>query len=140
MTNIEVGAILGEFARKTDSSILTQSNCVNIVMTKIRADSSHPFNVKLDSFKVPGATKDDAAQQLFERPELLSKKFYVVSLAGGRRAASPSTMLLSLEKVTPREVLNAIVATDGNSYWSLFVEDGQRYFSFGRRAKARDAN
>jgi hypothetical protein len=134
LQNVKLQEILNEFTQRSNSEWYPGNNAINIIDRTNVSNPQYAMNSVLASFQATEKSKMEVAQELFTRQEILKRRFYVVFVEARRTGVVEKSISLSLSKITPRHVLNAIVAADGQSYWAIYTQEGAHYFSFGKRS------
>ena len=135
--DIKVIDVLTKVGEQTASTWLEIDGCINFIDQSRKSDPDsayHILNMKIPSFSVSEISRSDAAMTLFARPEILEKKFYIISIDSSKVGLDDRPMSLAASNKTVRVILNDIVKADGNSFWILFRnEKSWNLFSISRR-------
>ena len=129
--------VLTKVGEQTASTWLEIDGCINFIDQSRKSDpdsSYHILNMKIPSFSVSEVSRHKAAMKLFAQPEILERKFYIISAGTFKVGFDDRPMSLAVSDKTAREILNDIVKADGNSFWILFRNaKSWNMFSISRR-------
>ena len=135
--DIKVIDVLTKVGELTASTWLEIDGCINFIDQSKKSDPDsayHILNMKIPSFSVSEISRMDAAFKLLARPEILEKKFYIISGGSFKVGLDDRLMSLAASDKTVREILNDIVKADGNSFSILFRnQESWNLFSILRR-------
>ena len=138
--DIKVIDVLTKVGEQTASTWLEIDGCINFIDQSRKSDpdsSYHILNMKIPSFSVSEVSRRKAALKLLAQPEILERKFYIISRGSFKVGLDDRPMSLAVSDKTAREILNEIVKADGNSFWILFRnernEKSWNIFSIRRR-------
>ena len=120
--DIKVIDVLTKVGEQTASTWLEIDGCINFIDQSKKSDPDsayHILNMKIPSFSVSEISRSDAAMTLFARPEILERKFYIISGGSFKVGLDDRPISLTASNKTAREILNDIVKADGTSFWIL---------------------
>jgi len=100
---------------------IEKENIINVIPEVFKNDSAYILNQKILKFAVKNVTRNEAIATLLSLPKI--EKHDLILLPEGRLRSmdwKAPIFSLNLYNVTIREILNAIVKSEGNTYWVCF--------------------